>query len=183
MNQRIKWSVLSFGTALALVLGLAMAQIGHAEHRFGWKHKPEQCDRKAHKHDHHFQILEDHAEELGLSKETLAKIEKIKDSSKESCGKLRNQIRDAKEELHKLMEQDKPDQQAVMKKVEDIGKLNLEKDKQRTSAMLEIHALLTKEQRAKLKELREECRKQCKRDRGEKDGAEDDEESEEHDHD
>lgn len=167
MNQRIKWSVFSFGAALALVLGLAMAQIGHAEHRFGWKHKPkaEQCDRKAHKHDHHFQILEEHAEELGLSKETLEKINKIKDASKESCGKLRDQLQTARQELRTLMDQDKPDQQAVMKKVEDIGKLNLEKDKQRTSAMLEIQALLTKEQRAKLKELREECRKQCKRDR------------------
>ncbi len=183
-KQTKKWfGLASFGVAAALMLGLALAQSGYAkEVRGGGKKNPEQCDRKkseqcdlkAHKGDHVFKILHERSEELGLSPGTLQEIDKIQTSSQDATKDLRKKTWDAREELRAMLDQETPNQEAIMKKVDDIEKLEADKQRQRVSSVLAVQALLTKEQRAKLKELREECRKQCKReDNGDKDSDKD----------
>lgn len=184
-KQTKKWfGLASFGVAAALMIGLALAQNGYAkEGRVGSKKNPEQCDRKkseqcdrkAHKGDHVFKILHERSEELGLSPETLQEIDKIQTSSKDASKDLRTKIWDAREEMRTMLDQETPDREAIMKKVDEIEKLEADKQRQRVSSVLAVQALLTKEQRAKLKELREECRKQCKReDRDSMDSSEND---------
>jgi Spy/CpxP family protein refolding chaperone len=103
-------------------------------------------------------FIEEHAERLGLSDETLETLREIVDESRGRGRALRVELRYAHEKMRELLSQEEPDESAVMKQAEAIGELELEERKNRLRATLRIRALLTPEQREELVRIREEER-------------------------
>lgn len=103
-------------------------------------------------------FIEHHAEALGIDDATLAEIRAIEESSRENGKALSEARRAAQDDLRALLDQDEPDRDAVMAKVDAIGELETKQHRERVSTMLAIHDKLSAEQRAELKTLREEMR-------------------------
>jgi Spy/CpxP family protein refolding chaperone len=97
-----------------------------------------------------------HAEELGLSAETLEAIEKIVDESHARSETLREKLRGEYEVLHELLAQEMPDEPAVMSQAEVVDALKHEAHKNRLQALIAIRSQLTPEQRQELVRIREE---------------------------
>lgn len=103
-------------------------------------------------------FLEEHGDELGLDAATRAAITKIVDESRARSEKLRAEARDNHQKMRALLQQPTPDEDAVMKLSESMNATDLALRQNRLRAILEIHGLLTEEQRAKLVAIREERR-------------------------
>ena len=101
------------------------------------------------------ELLERHAEELGLSAETRDAIREIVEDSHEEGESLREDVSSARLRLHELLAEDPVDRDRVIEQVERIGELRTESQKHRIETMLEIRALLTPEQREALTAQRE----------------------------
>jgi Spy/CpxP family protein refolding chaperone len=97
--------------------------------------------------------LERLVETLGLDEDTLAKVNTVIESSKAEHQALRRKLREAHERMRSLLEQENPDEAAVMAQADTIGALKTEAQKQRLRTMLQVRAFLTPEQRTKLLEL------------------------------
>jgi Spy/CpxP family protein refolding chaperone len=95
-------------------------------------------------------------EELGLGPETIEAIDKIREESRERDEALREELRDGYEALHDLLNQEVPDESAVMAQAEAISALKLEAHKNRLRAMMAIRLLLAPEQRQELIRILEE---------------------------
>ena len=94
-------------------------------------------------------------EEVGVNETVRHEISNISDKSEPHARELHEQIHEARQVLRDLLEQDSPDQELVMQKVDEIGALEIQADKYRLETMLSIRALLTPEQRTALENLRE----------------------------
>ena len=92
-------------------------------------------------------------EEVGVDQTKREEIATLSQTSEVRAGELHEQIHTARETLRGLLEQDSPDSDRVMNKVEEIGALEIEADKHRLTTMLSIRTLLTPEQRARLAKL------------------------------
>lgn len=99
-------------------------------------------------------FLEREAEALGLDAETTAAIRQVLEQGRERARELEDARRDARSVMHDLLSQDAPDEEAVMRQAETIGEIEIEQSKHRLKALLQVHALLTPEQRALLREKR-----------------------------
>ena len=97
-------------------------------------------------------------EEVGVSEATREKIATISKDSEVGARDLHEKIYAAREDLRKLLDQDSPNSDLVMTKVEEIGALEIEADKHRLNTMLSIRALLTPAQRAQLAKLHDQHR-------------------------
>jgi Spy/CpxP family protein refolding chaperone len=122
---------------------------------------PGRFDRPHHRWDHRGgpgpdRFIAQHAEELGLSDETVEAIDKIVDESRARSEKLHEQLRGEHEALHDLLAQDVPDEAAVMAQAEAIDALKLQENKNRLRALIAIRSQLTPEQRQELIRIREE---------------------------
>jgi Spy/CpxP family protein refolding chaperone len=91
-------------------------------------------------------------EEINLDEKTLTEVKKILDASQAKHKELFGRLRAAHKRMRALLEQENPDEAAVMTQADSIGALETEARKQRLRTMLQVHALLTAEQRAKLLE-------------------------------
>ena len=91
-------------------------------------------------------------EELGLDDETLAQADAIIDASRTEEQSLRRKLREADRSMRALLEQEEPDEDAVMTQVGSIGGLRTALRKEQLRTMLRVRALLTPEQRVKLLE-------------------------------
>lgn len=100
--------------------------------------------------------LERHAKELGIADAKLAEIRKVVDDSRTQAEKIWAEDRAAHDKMRKLLDQDQPDEAAVMKQAEVLGAIDVRRQKLRLSSMLKIRAMLTPDQRAKLRKLREQ---------------------------
>jgi Spy/CpxP family protein refolding chaperone len=96
--------------------------------------------------------LEQLVEGLDLDEETLASVYEIMDSSRERHRELRRQIRDAHEQMRSLLEQEEPNEDAVLEQVDVIGALRTEAHKEGLRTLLKVRALLTPAQREQLLE-------------------------------
>ena len=94
-------------------------------------------------------------EKVGVDQSRREEIASISKRSQVRAGELHEQIHIGRENLRSLLEQDAPDSDLVMKKVEEIGALETEASKHRLTTMLSIRALLTPEQRTELSQLHE----------------------------
>jgi Spy/CpxP family protein refolding chaperone len=103
-------------------------------------------------------ILERHAERLKLDEATREKIRAIGVETQTEARPIRDQLRESRDEMRRLLGQDIPDEAVVMRQAERIGSLETEMQKQRLRAMLRIRALLTPEQRQELVKIHEERR-------------------------
>jgi Spy/CpxP family protein refolding chaperone len=101
-------------------------------------------------------FVEKYAERLGLDGETRAAIQEIVGKSWERGSDLRTEHHGAVRTLHDLLQREDPDRAVIMEQAERMGGIETELHKHRLGAMLEIHALLTPEQREELVRIREE---------------------------
>jgi Spy/CpxP family protein refolding chaperone len=129
-------------TVLALGLGLGLYQTAAA--RQGGHGGPGGPDPGAR--------LESQIEQLDLDEETRKAVYAILDESRVAQRDLRDQAREAREILHSLMQEESPDQGAVMAQADEVGAIHTEMRKNGLRTMLQVQQLLTTEQRETLRE-------------------------------
>ncbi len=141
----------SFLLTMLLVAGTA----GAAHHEGGDK------SPKGHERGHGgsgASMVLKHADQLGLDEATQAKISELNKAARESGHSRHKDMKALHEEMRELMNQDSPDEAAVMALAERMGAAKTEAQKVNLSNMLKVQALLTPEQREKLKSIRAEKR-------------------------
>lgn len=95
------------------------------------------------------------AEKLGLSEETQAKLRDIEEDSNKKINDIQAKIRAAMEKQAELLKADSPDEDAVMKAIDELFRLRRDLAKVQTRRVLAVKKLLTPEQ---LKQATEELR-------------------------
>jgi len=101
-------------------------------------------------------VMERHADELGLDAATRASIQAIAARSREVEQPLDEQLRALHDEMRSLLQADSPKLDDVMQWADRIGAVETELKKQRLRTLLEVRALLSPEQRQKLVKIFEE---------------------------
>lgn len=96
--------------------------------------------------------LEKHLEELGLAPDKLEAVHAILAESRAAREQDRERMKAAFEEMRGLLDQDTPDEAAVMAQAEVLGQLRTEAHKAMLHTLLAVRAELTPEQRAQLRE-------------------------------
>ena len=94
-------------------------------------------------------------EEVGVDETVRNQISSISEKSEPRARSLHEEIHEARKSLRDLLEENSPNQEAVMQKVDEIGALEIQADKHRLETMLSIRALLTPEQRIALEKFHE----------------------------
>jgi Spy/CpxP family protein refolding chaperone len=131
---------------LATAAGAPTARAG--EHHRGHKRPP--LD----------ELLERHAERLGLDGETLARIRAVEDASHPEHERLAKALHTLRREMRERLGEDAPDRDAVMQLADRIGAAETALDKHRLATLLEIRALLTPGQRQELLRIFDERRRE-----------------------
>ncbi len=99
-------------------------------------------------------MLERAIDQLGLSEAARKKVkDAIYDAAKQGIA-LGAELAQARLDLGRLLEADKPDADAALKQADKIGQLQTELIKLRVRTLLKIQTLLSAEQRKKLRQLR-----------------------------
>jgi Spy/CpxP family protein refolding chaperone len=98
-------------------------------------------------------VLERHADELGLDADTRARIRQIAETSRDEEQPLATQLRALHEGMHQLLEGDAPKLDDVMHQADEIGALETQLRKHQLRTLLQIRALLTPDQRQKLVQI------------------------------
>jgi protein CpxP len=91
---------------------------------------------------------------LGLTEEQVGRLRQIAVETEKSAVKTRAELAVRRIELRELLRADKPDREAVMKKVEEISDLRGQIMKQYVESMLALKTVLTPEQQQKLRAFR-----------------------------
>jgi Spy/CpxP family protein refolding chaperone len=99
-------------------------------------------------------LIERNAKRLGVDQATIKKMRETVDASKAENEKLRKQLEGEQVTLRKLMDQDVPDEAAVMAHADKVGALIAAQRKNSLRAVLKIRGMLTPAQRAELAKLR-----------------------------
>ncbi|MFI5308778.1 MAG: Spy/CpxP family protein refolding chaperone [Polyangiales bacterium] len=138
--------------------GMGHGDMGHGHMGM---HEDDDCDGESCPYMHgddddghgmHMRRLEQIAGELGLSDAVRKNVkDAIYDATKQGIA-LGADLAQARLELGRLLDQDKPDSDAVLKQVDKVGQLRTELVKVRIRTMLKIMGMLTPEQRKKLKQ-------------------------------
>jgi Spy/CpxP family protein refolding chaperone len=95
--------------------------------------------------------LEEKLKTLGLDPTQQEKIQAILDAAKPQREQFRTQIRAAFDGMHTLLDQETPDQAAVLAQADTIGQLTTEAHKEMLTTLLAVRAELRPDQIAKLK--------------------------------
>jgi Spy/CpxP family protein refolding chaperone len=140
-------------------MGMGHGPMGHGMHEDGecdGENCPMMHGRGDDDDDEHpgkeMRRMEHIAGELGLSDAVRKQVkDAIYDATKQSIA-LAAEVAQARLETRRLLEQDKPDAEAVLKQVDKVGQLKTEMAKVRVRTMLKIMGMLTPEQRKKLKQ-------------------------------
>ena len=103
--------------------------------------------------------LERLADDLGLDQATRDRLKEQLKATRESLKGKHQEVRAGRDALKQLMEADAPNRAAVMAKIEELGRLQTEIKKVQMGAMLDLHAALTPEQRAQLRDRMGKWRK------------------------
>ena len=98
--------------------------------------------------------IETIATQIGLDDDTKAKLKEIKRQTRNELMEARFEVKKAKVALRDLLEEDSPNESAIMRQIEDIGQLEVEVRKLKIRSLLEARELLTPEQRVAFKKLR-----------------------------
>ena len=105
------------------------------------------------------EMIERHADKLGIDDATLEAIWEIADAGRPEGRQLRRSLRQLRKELREMLRSDAPDRVAVMAQVEAIGEVEVSLRKHDLNILMDIHTLLTPEQRQALDEMRPKHRK------------------------
>jgi Spy/CpxP family protein refolding chaperone len=92
---------------------------------------------------------------LGLTDEQVGKLHKIGVDAEKSAVQTRAQMEMNRIELRELMRGENPDQSAIMAKIDEGSALRAKMEKARVQTMFDAKAVLTPEQRAKVKTFME----------------------------
>jgi Spy/CpxP family protein refolding chaperone len=103
-------------------------------------------------------MIEHMADALDLDEETVSKMRAALEGTREEGEALHAQIRAARHDMHSLMMAEETDREAVMAKVDQLAGFEGDALRLRVGTLLEVHSLLTPEQRAELTALRGERR-------------------------
>lgn len=101
-------------------------------------------------------FLKKHGDKLGLDEEAKAAIQSAIDGARPRSEELRKQRRAAHKRMRELLDQDMPEEKAVMTLADEIGTIETAERKHRLSTMLKIRGLLTPEQRAQMSQIQDE---------------------------
>lgn len=134
-------TILSLATALALSATMAVAEPGEGHHG-NWRGHGGHLAKKL--------------EALDLDAEQQKKVDAILAEARERNEGNREELHAAYEELHSMLDQETPDESAVLGQVEKIGDMKTEAKKAMMKTMLAVRAELTPEQREKLKSMKKE---------------------------
>lgn len=96
--------------------------------------------------------LEAHLRELGLDAKQLDEIQAVLAGAKKSRIEIDARLLTAFDEMRALLDQDEPDEAAVMLQADRIGAIRTEGRKLMLHTLLQVRADLTPEQRARLNE-------------------------------
>jgi Spy/CpxP family protein refolding chaperone len=91
---------------------------------------------------------------LGLTEEQAGRLRQIAVETEKAAVKTRAELAVGRIELRELVRADRPDREAVMKKVQEISDLRGQIMKQHVESMLALKTVLTPEQQQKLRALR-----------------------------
>ncbi len=103
-------------------------------------------------------LIERNAEALGLDEATAAAVKKLADESREEEKKSLEVTKKAWTRMRELLDQELPDEAALLEQAALISRASSEAQKRRLLLTLRVRALLTPEQRAKFMELRKTAR-------------------------
>lgn len=142
-RSRRKLRILALLGVASLGLGLATEAIAQ---RAGTPRRGQTIER----------VLERHADRLDLDKATRKKMRSLSLAGRKAIRAHRDEIQERREQMNELLAEDAPDRAAVMAKIEEIGALELEVQKQHLTTMLDIRDLLSEEQRAELRKIHDE---------------------------
>jgi Spy/CpxP family protein refolding chaperone len=105
-------------------------------------------------------VLERHAGRLGLDERTRTEVRGIADAAREESRDVEAGLRTLRDEMRKLLDQEAPDLDGVLRQADRIGATETELSKLRLRTMLRIRGLLTPEQRQELVRIHEERRRE-----------------------
>ena len=142
-----RWSGLTAAALLLASAGAAFGKPPHAPHH--GRRGPPLIE----------QVLERHAERLGLDAQARARIEEIADAAQAESEPLRETLHALHDELRAELAKDAPEEATVMQLAERIGAAETDERKLRLRSMLRIRALLTEQQRAELVKIHAERRR------------------------
>ena len=98
-----------------------------------------------------------HAEELGLTAEQQSKMKDMGLAAKKEQIRMKADMELAKLDLNQLLMADNPNENEVMKAIDNLGLLKTKMRKAEIKTKLAMQQILTKEQLAKWKEIKKEC--------------------------
>lgn len=113
------------------------------------EHKGKYCDKHGNKSAYRMERMIKH---LDLSDEQAKKVRSIRDSYKEKMQALRKKMKENRKQLREEMRAESIDQSKVKEIAKSSGDLKASKIILRAEMRNEIHKVLTKEQREKIKE-------------------------------
>lgn len=105
---------------------------------------------------YHTGFIERHAKRLELSDETVKGLRAEVAKSRAENERMRKEIEAAQLGLRKLLEQDLPDEKAVMDQADKITTLVGEQRKNQLRSSIKVRSMLTPKQRAELEKIRQE---------------------------
>jgi len=108
-------------------------------------------------------LVERNAKRLELDEKTLAAVQALATEAGAREEKLNKQMRDERLMLRDLLNEELPEEAALMKQVKVVSDLGVEIQKQQMETTLRVRKLLTAEQRKELMELRKNVRQPRRR--------------------
>lgn len=158
MTRRTRMTALLRCASLLAISGFAVAAVAQQPGREPGDGPPGMRRHGPHGPPPIENLLERHADELGLDADTRTTIRAIAAKSRQDAEPVAEQLRALHEEMRRLLDGESPKLDDVMQWADRIGAAETELKKLRLRTMLEIRALLTPEQRQKLVQIFEERR-------------------------
>ena len=115
-------------------------------------HKGKYCNKQGKKSGYRMEKMIKH---LGLSDEQATKVRSIRESFQPKMEALRDKMKDNRKQLREVMHADNIDQSKVKQLAQTMGDLKANKIILRAEMRNEIHKVLTKAQREKMKKHKE----------------------------
>lgn len=112
------------------------------------------------------EVLDHVAEEIQLDAATHKKLEDMAYQAEKDITRAEAEVKVQRMELRRLLEQDAPDERDVVRQLEALNKLEYEVRKSRLTTLLKMRAMLTPEQRKKVKVMHEQYMEQRGEGRG-----------------
>jgi Spy/CpxP family protein refolding chaperone len=108
-------------------------------------------------------LVERNAERLELDEKVIAAVQELATQASAGEEKLSGQVRDERLKLRDLLNEELPEEAALLKQLGVVNRLSADLQKEQLQTTLRLRELLTPEQRKQLMELRKNVRQQRRR--------------------